>query len=112
MLEGMVTAIGMIVIMGGILYLAYISSRSVGKLSLGKRCGQYMKVVDQISLGTDRMIAIVETSGTYLLVGIGSSQITILDKMDEITMLECTHTEAPKVEDFRLLFEKWKERKK
>ena len=91
-----------------VIYLSYIASKYVGK-GLGKSTSsRYMRLIDQIMLGQDRYIGIVQVSGKYLLVGITASQIRILSEMteDELYPLEPDPGSLDsKTPDFRSLME-------
>ena len=93
-----------------VIYLSYIASRYIGK-GLGKSTSsRYMRLIDQITLGQDRYIGIVQVSGKYLLVGITAGQIRILSEMteDELYPLEPESVSADaRTPDFRALMDRF-----
>ena len=93
-----------------VIYLSYIASRYIGK-GLGKSTSsRYMRLMDQISVGQDRYIGIVQVSGKYLLVGITGGQIRLLSELteDELYPLEPEAAGVDvKTPDFRALMEKF-----
>ena len=73
-----------LVIFCGILYLAYLSTRYIGKkYSLGGKSVGNLKILDSVSLGKDSRICIVCVGGRYFLIGITSHNISLLSELDE-----------------------------
>ncbi|RFZ80368.1 hypothetical protein DS742_03715 [Lacrimispora amygdalina] len=66
-----------------ILYLSYLFTKSIGKGMGLKRGGTYMQMLDRLPLGQDKSIAVVRAGSHYFLIGIASSQITILAELTE-----------------------------
>ncbi|PPK78709.1 flagellar protein FliO/FliZ [Lacrimispora xylanisolvens] len=66
-----------------ILYLSYIFTKSIGKGMGLKRGGNYMQMLDRLPLGQDKAIAVVRAGSHYFLIGIASSQITVLAELTE-----------------------------
>ena len=48
-----------------------------------KRGGNYMQMLDRLPLGQDKAIAVVRAGSHYFLIGIASSQITVLAELTE-----------------------------
>lgn len=66
-----------------IIYLSYLASRYIGR-NVGKSASsRYMRLIDQITVGQDRHIAIVQVGGKYMLVGITSGQINVLTEVGD-----------------------------
>lgn len=112
MFDGITTALGSLLIIGVILYLAYISSKHIGRT--GKISGrtQYMKMVSQLPVGQYGTLAIVKTGKSYLLLGMTSSQITVLDKFDELEELDDSIGDALEIPNFKQQLERLTKRKK
>lgn len=66
-----------------ILYLSYLFTKSLGKGIGLKRGGTYMQMLDRLPFGQDKSVAIVRTGSHYYLIGIASSQITLLAELSE-----------------------------
>lgn len=66
-----------------ILYLSYLFTRSLGKGIGMKRGGTCMQMLDRLPLGQDKAVAVVRTGSHYYLIGIASSQITLLAELSE-----------------------------
>lgn len=66
-----------------ILYLSYVFTKSLGKGIGLKRGGNYMQMLDRLPLGQDKAVAVVRAGNHYFLIGIASSQITILAELTE-----------------------------
>ncbi len=83
MLEGMLTAIGTLCIVIGIIYLSYVAAKFVGKNSIRGGRSQYMRMVDQMPLGQSRAVSVVQVGDRYFLIGIAEKQINILAELEE-----------------------------
>ena len=66
-----------------IIYLSYLVSKYIGRGLARGNSSKYMRLIDQITLGQDRHIAIVQIGDKYLLVGITSGQINVLSEIDD-----------------------------
>ena len=112
MLDGMATALGTLLIIGVILWLAYAVSKHIG--GSGKISGKtpYMKIIAQLPAGQYGTLAIVQTGKNYLLLGMTSSQITVLDSFEDLLELEDDHAGKGEPLDFKLQLERLTKRKK
>lgn len=66
-----------------ILYLSYVFTKSLGKGIGLKRGGTCMQMLDRLPLGQDKAVAVVQMGSHYYLIGIASSQITLLAEVSE-----------------------------
>lgn len=92
-----------------IIYLSYICSKYIGKNMNKSSSSRYMRLIDQITLGQDRHIAVVQVSGRYMLVGITAGQINVLTELqdDELFPLSPEPVDSEmKVPDFKAMMEK------
>lgn len=108
MAKGILTAIGTLIIVVLILYLAYITTKYIGRgmgLKTGSRC---MKIRDQIAMGRERSAAIVQIGTRFFLVGITASQVSLLSELDEedLILFQDSETEDKPYPDFRELMDK------
>lgn len=108
MAKGMLTAIGTLVIVILILYLAYVATKYIGKgMGLKTRSG-CMQIRDQLVLGKDRSAAIVQIGTRIFLIGIGGEQISFLTELDEedlIPLRSLEEKDKPAL-DFKEMLEK------
>lgn len=92
-----------------IIYLSYLASKYIGR-GMGRiGSSRYMRLIDQIALGQDRHVAIMQVGGKYLLVGVTSGQISLLSEVqdEELFPLEPDEAEArAKIPDFKSMMEK------
>lgn len=64
------TVIGTLIIFAGILYLAYISTKLLGKrFSLGNQGSKNMRVLESMPVGQDKMLFIVKVGEKTMLMG-------------------------------------------
>lgn len=83
MAKGMFTAIGTLIVVILILYLAYAVTKYIGRgVGIRNRSG-CMQIRDQITLGRDRSAAIVQIGARFFLIGIAGSEISMLAELEE-----------------------------
>ena len=93
-----------------IIYLSYLASKYIGKGMSRAGSSQYMRLIDQITLGQDRHMAIVQVGGKYLLVGVTSGQVNVLSEIqdDNLFPLEPDTVDiGEKIPDFKAMMEKF-----
>lgn len=112
MLSGIFSAVGTLLVVVLILYLAFVSTRYLGKNMKLKGNSRYMQVLDNMQLGQESSIALVKIAGEVYLIGSSASQISILSKIDENELEEYVQEKDPKVSDFKELMERMGNRKK
>ncbi len=78
---------GAILLIIGIVVLAFYSTKWLGKRAGAPQSGKYLAVVDRIALGQDKSIAIVKVKDKYLLVGIASGSINVLCELNSEDMV-------------------------
>ncbi len=108
MLKGIFTAIFTLLVVIGILYLAYIVTKYIGNgVSVKARSG-CMQVRDQIPLGKDRSAAIVQIGERYFFIGITGGQISLLSELEEEDLDSLNASELPDKQypDFRDMMDK------
>ncbi len=66
-----------------IIYGSYLASKYIGRGLSKSSSSRYMRLIDQITMGQDRHIAIIQVSGRYLLVGITAGQIHVLSELQD-----------------------------
>lgn len=106
----MLKVIGTFIAVVLILYGSYMASKYIGRGMTRGSSSQYMRLIDQITLGQDRHVAILQISGKYLLVGVTSGQIHLLAELqdEELFPLAPEDTgEGVKTPDFKSIMEKF-----
>lgn len=98
-----------------ILYLSYVFTKSLGKGIGLKRGGTCMQMLDRLPLGQDKAVAVVRLGSHYYLIGIASSQITLLAEISEEDInLETVESSLPAggegYPDFKKLLKKYTDR--
>lgn len=66
-----------------IIYGSYLASKYIGKGLSKSSSSMYMRLIDQITMGQDRHIAIVQVSDKFFLVGITAGQIRVLSELQD-----------------------------
>ena len=70
-----------------IIYLSYLVSKYIGTGLNKSGSSRYMRLVDQITMGQDRHIAIIQVSNKFFLVGITAGQISVLSELQDEELL-------------------------
>lgn len=101
-------AIATLILVTLIIYGSYIASKYIGKGLSKNSSSLYMRLIDQITMGQDRHIAIVQISGKYLLIGVTAGQISVLSELqdDELFPLAPENTGSGGNADFKTIMEK------
>lgn len=101
-----------IIILLGILYLAYIASKYLGTASVKRSSSKHIKLLDITSIGQDKAIAAIKVGQKQYLIGIapnGINKIADLEEQDILEMLEDVEEDNPlKLEGFKDIFNKQK----
>lgn len=94
-----------------IIYLSYICSKYIGQGANANKRSRYMRVLDQIPLGQDRHLAIVQIGIKYYWVGIASGQVNLLSELQEEELLQISVPDKASgggSVNFKDALEKWK----
>lgn len=86
------SASGAVLLVIGIVVLAFYSTKWLGKRAGTPLRSRNLAVIDRITLGQDKSIAIIKVNEKYLLVGIASNGITNLGELrgEDIAQLPAT----------------------
>lgn len=72
----------------GILYLAYVSTKFIGKrYSIGAKGGKNLKLLETINVGRDMNIAIARAGERIFLLGITPDRINMLSELNEADLI-------------------------
>lgn len=83
-LKDVLSVIFMLVMFALILYLAYVTTKLIGKkYSVNGKKFKNLKVLETISIGADRQLVIVSTAGKCLLLGATSHNVSLICELDE-----------------------------
>ena len=82
-MDGIIPLIVAFIAVGVILYLSYLFSRylAVGAAKINK--SKYIKIIDRVVLGQDRLLLIAKIGEKHYLIGSASQSIHILTELDE-----------------------------
>ena len=80
-------AIATLIVVVLIIYGSYIASKYIGKGLSRNSSSRYMRLIDQITMGQDRHIAIVQVGNKFFLVGITAGQISVLSELQDEELL-------------------------
>lgn len=78
----------MILALGLILFLAWGLIRFFGGNLRGRLQGRYIRVLDEVTLGPNRGMVVIEVGGKAFLVGVTDHQISMLGELDDSQMIE------------------------
>lgn len=115
MLSGILTAIGTLCIVALIIYFSYVAAKLVAKGSFRAGRSQYMRIVDQLPVGQNRAVSVIQVGDRYFLLGIAEKEIDMLVELEEEGLIPL-RTEEPDaqtpVPDFKDLMSKLGEARK
>ena len=80
--DGFVSMAGAALAVAGILILAYWCSRLLGKSTLRNSAGRSMKVIEQLRLGQDRQILLLQVGEQVYLMGVSQAGIQLLAQVE------------------------------
>jgi len=94
-LDGIIALILALVAVGAVLYLSYLFSRylAVGASKVNK--SKYVRIIDRVVLGQDRMMLVAEIGGKYYLIGSTAQSIQILTELEEDDIREIRFAPQP-----------------
>jgi len=103
--------LGVVLIFGSILFLAYVAAKYVGKKTAGSMKSKHMQVVEQIILSLDKRLILVRVGTDYFLFLSGKREFKMVaritpDKIDELDQHEEKTLDEP-VFDFRRILNKY-----
>ena len=92
--KGFIPLVVALIAVGVVLYLSYLFSRylAVGAAKINK--SKYIKVIDRVVLGQDKMIMIAAIGGKYYLIGSSTQSIQILTELDDNASAEISYSES------------------
>lgn len=76
------TLMGALLAVAAVVYLSYLFSKYVSTNALKPASSKYMKMIDRIVIGQDRMLLIVMIGTSYYLVASGAQTIELLKELD------------------------------
>ena len=89
-----------------IIYLSYLASKYIGKgMSLGSS-SRYMRMLDQMIVGQNRTLAVVQAGDRYLLLGVGPERIDMLLELSEEELIPIGGEDGEQTVDFGRLLSK------
>lgn len=111
MAEKICTVLFTIVLFAGILYLAYLTTKYIGKKYsvYGGMSGKNMKILDTLSISQDKMLMIVKAGEKSVLIGVSKDHMEYICDVDEsqLSIPESgASSEAPVNPDFVSAFKK------
>ncbi|SHJ31013.1 FliO/MopB family protein [Parasporobacterium paucivorans] len=96
MIESIGTAVFTLAVVAAVIYLSYVSTKYIAKKNIGmqRTSSRYMKVIDQMGMGKDKSVALIQTGLNYYLVGFSGSGITLLAQLEEEDLAELPREES------------------
>ena len=92
-----------LVLFVGILYLAYVTTKYIGKrYSMSGRSSKSLKIIESLGLGKDSQLAVVKVGEKVLLLGITPQNVTLVKELeeDDLTLVD-NDTDKAEQMDFK-----------
>lgn len=110
-MPGYLTAIGTFILAAIIIYLSYVCSKYLGKGLIKGSASRYMRLVDQMIVGQNRSLAIVQIGARYLFLGITQEKIEALAEISEDDLIPLSTDSGENALDFGQILSKIKIKK-
>lgn len=94
-----------------IIYLSYICSKYLGKGLVKTSSSRYMRMVDQMIVGQNRTLVIVQAGDRYLLLGAGPERIETLAELSEEELIPIGGEEGEPAPNFSQLLSRFGRKK-
>lgn len=91
---------------GSILFMAYVTTKFIGKKANAKINGKYMNVIESITLGIDKKICLIKVGSEFLLIAVSSKRIEFLCSVELEDYNSGKAEESGRVFSFKKLFDK------
>lgn len=115
MFDGVLTSLVVLLIVGGILWLAFITTKMIGVgMKVGHKNSQ-MKVIDRIVLSQNQSLLLVQIEDKVFFVGTAPNSITLLSELSENTsqnIIDGIPDDKREFEQFSHILDKLKNRKR
>ena len=97
-----------LIVFGAILFIAYVTTKFIGKKSNKIMKGKYIKIIETLSLGFDKQIYLLKTGNQYVLLSYSGKNIQFLTtiSMDEIPE-DLDQDNNTELLNFKEIFEKY-----
>lgn len=94
-----------------IIWLSYICSKYFGKGLVKNNSSRYMRMLDQLIVGQNRTLVIVQAGERYLLLGVGPDRIQTLAELSEEDLLPLGEENGEMPMDFSRLLSQIRRKK-
>ena len=94
-----------------IIYLSYLCSKYMGKGMVRTSRSRYMRMLDQMIVGQNRTLAVVQAGDRYLLLGVGPERIDMLLELSEEELIPIGGEDGEQTVDFGRLLSKIRRKK-
>ena len=92
-MDGVLTLVIALAAVGVVLYLCYLFSRNLASGAAKINKSKYIKIIDRVILGQDKMILITKIGEKYYLIGSSTQSIQILTELDSEAIAEISYSE-------------------
>lgn len=93
-MEALIPMLLALIAVFAVIYLSYVFSRYLA-VNAGKMSGaQYMRIIDRLMLGQDKMVVIVQIGTTYYIAGVTPQSIQILKELEGEDLIEMSNKEG------------------
>lgn len=102
-------ALGLIIVFGSVLFLAYVTTKFVGKSAARKMKGKNLEVVETLRLAVDKQLYIVRAGDKYMVLSSAGKNIQFISDidMDTNSLSEETEVSEAGISEFKSLLDKY-----
>lgn len=102
-MPGFITGFVTFLMAAVIIYLSYLCSKYMGKGLVKSSSSRYMRMLDQMIVGQNRTLAVVQAGDRYLLLGVGPERIEMLLELSEEELIPIGGESGEQMVDFSRL---------
>jgi len=107
-MEAFFEILGLFLIFGSILFLAYVTTRYISARSKKVTQGKYIEVIDSIGLGMDKQLYLIRVDKQFVLVAASGKNVEFLTKVEiEDYDFEVSRKDDTRGMEFKNFFEKY-----
>ncbi|MDQ2085882.1 flagellar biosynthetic protein FliO [Herbivorax sp. ANBcel31] len=106
-MEGLVGGIAFVIVFSSILFLAYVTTKYIGKKTNRVMKGKYVTVIETVSLGFDNRLHLVKVADDFMLISSAGKNIQMLKTVELDEQKKEIDTNNPNTVNFKDFFNKY-----
>ncbi|NLI58995.1 MAG: flagellar biosynthetic protein FliO [Clostridium sp.] len=105
-MESLVSGIAFVLVFGSILFLAYVTTKYIGKRTGRVMKGKYVTVIETVSLGFDSKLYLVKVADEFILISSSGKNVQMLKTIEINEEKEDINENSSNIVNFKDFFQK------